>query len=139
MKRDPRLRALSLDHHHALRLAHRLISRCRDGDRAAELWPVARAAYSDELLPHFRLEEELLLPGLEAAGATGLVERTRQEHAELGRLLEAVDEEARQATLLRFAELLAEHVRFEERVLFPAAESKLSGEALDRVGRRNRS
>jgi hemerythrin-like domain-containing protein len=133
MKRDRRLHGLSSDHHHALVLARALASRVEpwsaaDGDALA-------SRFLSELEPHFRIEEEVLLPALRATSAAELAERTLAEHEALRSALEA----ARAGDLAAARALghaLREHVRMEERELFPACEELLSHDVLDRVGRR---
>ncbi len=127
---------MSSDHHHALRLAstiHRATSRrTLDQPLAGEVEDI----YHRELLPHFAIEEQVLLPALKAVGATELANRTRAEHRELRRLLDAAafgDFDS----LTSFATLLEAHVRFEERELFPACEARLPSRVLDDVSRRN--
>jgi hemerythrin-like domain-containing protein len=123
MKRDPRLRGLSSEHHQALVLARELGS----GDALlAEL----QARFARELEPHFRIEEEVLLPALRAIGEHELVARTEREHAALRQLVD-------RGGLAAFAETLIEHVRFEERELFPCCEARLPGEVLAEVARRS--
>lgn len=106
MQRDPRLRGLSSEHHHALVLARRAPSIPID-----EL----RAQFDREIAPHFAVEEELLLPALRASSPE-LVERTERDH-------EAIRAALAEGEPARFAELLVEHVRFEERTLFPVCET----------------
>ena len=69
MKRDPRLRALSSDHHHALRLAHTILRASSHGTLDHILASAVQDAYYRELLPHFQVEEQILLPALIAVGA----------------------------------------------------------------------
>ncbi len=103
------------------------------GRSVAEVWTEVRHRFAAELEPHFRIEEEHLLPALEAVGEAELVARTRKEHRVLR---EAVHpEEAGAAALKRFGERLERHIRFEERVLFPTAEKVLDDDALQAVGR----
>lgn len=137
MKRCPELQDLSREHHTALKLALHLKRAVADGNDAAidAACNQVREVFDSELLPHFREEEQCLLPALEAAGGSAVVARTLIEHRALQRLvreLEIPDPEV----LLRFAELIGEHVRFEERELFPAAEELLGREKLARVLRR---
>jgi hemerythrin-like domain-containing protein len=108
-----------------------------DDEETRELLVAARREYSEELKPHFQIEEDLLLPGLDAAGKGSLVERTLGEHAELARLLEQAERGISHAALARFAHLLKSHVRFEERELFPAAEACLLDETLEQVWKRS--
>ena len=137
MKRCPELQKLSREHHTALRLALQWRRAAESGIEesivAASLH--ARDVFVSELLPHFREEEIYLLPRLEAAGATAVVARTLIEHRAMQRLvreLEIPDGEV----LLRLADLLTAHVRFEERELFEDAERLLGREVLARALRR---
>jgi hemerythrin-like domain-containing protein len=133
MHRHPHLHGLSSDHHDALVLAREL-------ERAAAGWTRAdgealAARFARELEPHFRIEEELLLPALEACGGVALAERTRADHAALRAELRAAAA-GDGAAVARFAARLFEHVRFEERELFPACERELAAELLAEVARR---
>lgn len=127
MKRHPDLLQLSREHHPALQLALHARRAAESGD-ANETGQLARrvaAFFSDELDQHFRIEEQGLLAALRGDGKHALVQRTLAEHDELRRLAEALSQPDA-AILLRFAELLTSHVRFEERELFPLAEAVLS-------------
>lgn len=132
MKRDPRLHGLTLDHNHALMLCSLLERAVADGSFDATGGEALGRLFDDEIDRHFRLEEELLLPGLASSGEAALVSRTESEHAELRALLTR----ARQGELAAaeaFALALRAHVRFEERELFPAAEAHLGAEQLAEV------
>ena len=128
MKRDPRLQGLSSDHHQGLVLARRITQERID---AAEV----RQRFDAELAPHFRAEEELMLPALEAAGETDLARRTWGDHAAMREHLAAA-ERGESGRLAAFAALLEEHIRFEERELFPAAETRVPASVLDRIHER---
>ena len=133
MKRDVRLRGLSSEHHNALVLARSVVE--REGSWTKDDGAMLGRRFDAELEPHFRVEDELLLPALRRAGASSLAERTAVDHAFLRSHVEAAragDGGAARA----FAERLGDHVRFEERELFPACEQLLPGEALDEVARR---
>jgi hypothetical protein len=126
MKRHAALLQLSREHHTALKLARQARFSCDAGvDQAiAETARAIREAFASELEPHFLAEEGDMLPALAAAGAGELVKRTLAEHAELrdlNRRLADPDSE----TLARFATLLNDHVRFEERELFETAQRLL--------------
>ena len=64
------------------------------------------------------------MPLLRAAGEDRMVERVVRDHAQL-RQFEFRFEKPDATTLLVFANLLTEHVRFEERELFVTLESLL--------------
>ena len=80
--------------------------------------------FASELDPHFRVEEQGILVALARVGENELVQRTLSEHAELRRLAILLSRPDA-VTLLRFADLLAAHVRFEERELFEAAQHQM--------------
>ena len=126
MKRHPDLRPLSDDHHGALVLARRTrraAERADDASALAAQWQDVCRKFAAELEPHFEIEERWLLPRLEAAGETALVERNCAEHA---RLRELVRQGASATVLAEFAALLERHVRFEEREVFVRFEALLA-------------
>ena len=133
MKRHPALSQLSREHHSALVLAKQAL-RANAGELDAMAHFVAKVerVFASDLEPHFQLEEELLLPALSRAGHFEAVERTLAEHAELRSLASQIDIH-RPEIWCRFGDALADHVRFEERDLFPLAESTLEEETLESI------
>ena len=126
MKRHAALLQLSREHHHALKLS-RLARFASDSGHALAIAEAAEKiieAFPEVLEPHFQIEEKDLLPALAAVGASALVERTLAEHAELRDLYRCMPE-ADSESLARFATLLHDHVRFEERELFETAQELL--------------
>lgn len=119
MKRHAALADLSREHHGALSLALKVRKAALAGDPAARAAAGAEALarFAAELEPHFLQEEQWLLPRLVAAGETALADRTLAEHCALRAAVKDL-QGAGAAALQRFAELLAAHVRFEERELF---------------------
>lgn len=130
MKRDPRLRGLSSEHHRALVLARTLT----ESTAGPELAALLAERFVRELEPHFQIEEAFLFPALRAAGAGDLVDRAEADHAFLraGARQAAAGEHG---PVGAFAERLREHVRFEERELFPQCESLLAATVLDELAR----
>ncbi len=132
MKRAEALRPLSRDHHAALVAAKAL----RD---AAEP-ELARLAFlefwHEHGSHHFRVEEEVLLPGwaLHAEIDRPAVARMLEDHLAIRR--EVLRLEAGAVPVEELRELgrrLDEHVRFEERELFELIEKALDPKALDRL------
>ncbi|MFZ1445773.1 MAG: hemerythrin domain-containing protein [Candidatus Dechloromonas phosphoritropha] len=127
MKRHPQLQDLSREHYSALKLARAARQAAESGEMDAMTTLAQRVVrlFATELDPHFRVEEQGILVALARAGENELVERTLSEHAELRRLnMLLSDPDA--VTLLRFADLLTAHVRFEERELFEAAQHQMA-------------
>lgn len=120
LRRDPSLVPLSHDHHHALVRVfeiRRALAAQGDLDRERR---VTGEFHASELVPHFRAEEEVLVPALRDAKA--LPERDLEQLVAEHRALEReVAEMARGAgDLAVFADLLERHVRDEERRIFVA-------------------
>ncbi len=112
MKRAFALEPFSRDHNDGLHLA-RLLK-----ERRPEAPNMAREAWEVDLRDHF-LEEERLLGPL----AAELMGRLRQEHLEIEHLIAELPESS---VILGYA--LENHIRWEERVLFPVIESTMSCE-----------
>ncbi len=110
MKRHAALVNLSREHHHGLVLAGRCV-------RRQTSWAAVAEVFAAELEPHFRIEEERLLPLL---GEDPVVARTLEDHAALRAQLAA------EGSLVTFGERLRDHIRFEERELFERAQDLLS-------------
>ena len=126
MKRTPALQPLSREHHTALALAkacERAVQ-SRDEGLVGKTCQRILQAFSDELEPHFQIEEQSLLPLLRSAGNAPLEQRTMEDHQQLRALLNGLQQNDIEA-LDSFGKLLSAHVRFEERELFPALESLL--------------
>lgn len=133
MKRSEQLKPLSHEHHHALFIAKRLRDEGEEAITAfAEFW-----RSEGEL--HFRIEEEVLLPGsgLGGPGEDADVARMLDEHLDIRRRVRRVLEgEATSRELNELGTALTEHVRFEERTLFPRIEALLDEAALDDLATR---
>lgn len=108
-----------------------------DGEAAAHEW---LAFWRAEERLHMEVEEAVLLPALAAHGSADnpAVTRMLVEHV----LIRAQTEElqlgagpGRERALQRLGRRLAEHVRHEEREVFPLVERTLSLAALEAVGR----
>jgi len=119
MKRSAALQPLSREHHQALVLAKACERAAKSGDAQMIGLACARVqqAFAAELEPHFQTEERMLLPCLLTAGQQALVQHTEDDHRQLRALHLRIQQQDLNA--------LAEHVRFEERELFPACEQWL--------------
>lgn len=126
MKRSATLQPLSREHHTALVLAKACEHAAQTGDASLVRLACQRAisAFSNELEPHFNIEEQSLLPLLSSPQTQVLVQRTLSNHRQLRSLLEGILQNDSEA-LSNFGKCLSAHVRFEERELFPVLESFL--------------
>ena len=146
MKRHPSLRNLSSDHHQGLVQARRLINAAGSEDDpspSAEAENIARnflAFWGEHTVPHFREEEEVLLPAFARYGNPSQepVVRLLVEHVHIRRLVadlqRQVDEGPPSANTMRaIGELLRAHIRHEEDVVFPLIERTVPEDALQEL------
>jgi iron-sulfur cluster repair protein YtfE (RIC family) len=88
--------------------------------------------FATELTPHFRVEEEVLFPAMSGLdNTTELLTELVSEHRALegiARRLAVSDPKQTGAALADFAKLLEEHIRKEERQLFPLYEGQAGPE-----------
>jgi hemerythrin-like domain-containing protein len=131
VKRSESLKSLSHEHHHALFIAKRLRD---EGEQALEAF---LTFWRTEGRIHFQIEEEVLLPGsgLAGPGRDPDVARMLDEHLAIRRRVASVLEGQTSAVVLgELGQALTDHVRFEERELFPRIEADLPPEELERLG-----
>ena len=129
MKRDEALRPLSREHLNALHAAKVL----REGNDLEAVTEVFFDFWEDQGQRHFRIEEEVLLPHWARYAEVDRpgVARMLEEHLAIRR--EALRLRAGETSLEEAQELgrlLHDHVRFEERQLFPSVEEALDADSL---------
>ena len=138
MTRSTALAELSRDHGRELEQARRLIE--ASGAKPAirmEAAAVYIEAFFGETVQHFRDEEERVFPlFVRHTGPSPLVDRVLREHMQLHGLVralrfEAVAGDVRPETLAGLGAFIRDHVRLEERELFPLLETALTEMAPD--------
>lgn len=127
MKRSPAIASLSRDHHQTLVVAQ--ILRRATEETAQDARSRFLAHWDDDARPHFRLEEEILLPAFAAYGDPfdPLIARTLCEHVDIRHRAEVLraDESAPLRALHELGEVLNGHVRGEDRELFTLIEATM--------------
>jgi hypothetical protein len=135
MKRDPALVSLSHDHHQALFVAQKL--RRADDETAAEACAVFLDYWEGQGRDHFRLEEEILLPAYVDHGDPydPLVARMLCDHVAIRARADALarDPHPGASALRELGTSLADHVRLEERRVFPLIERTMPAARLTAV------
>jgi len=141
--RHPSLIPLSHDHHHGLALA----LRCRKQalgqlkpmglkglkERAQEL----RDFFANNLVRHFRAEEEALFPKLRqlVPESAALLDQLARDHRQLRDAISQLDGEVALGKLVfDLGDLLERHIRKEERELFPLFEQHIGETGAETVG-----
>jgi iron-sulfur cluster repair protein YtfE (RIC family) len=136
MKRDPALTLLSHEHHQALHQALRM-KRASEAD-CAEVSTGVLAFWDEEGAEHFRIEEELLLPALARylAPEDERVVRVLVDHVWIRERMERMRGGVEAEELQELGARLDDHVRHEERIVFPLIEETLGAEELKELGQR---
>jgi hemerythrin-like domain-containing protein len=140
LERHPALQPLSRDHYTGLVHAQHLI-KAAEGDPAARRQAVSELldAWATEISEHFADEERLLLPLLDPTDA----DRLTDEHQTLRQIAEQARQQRRRtdpdADWLRQAgQRLRDHIRWEERELFPRVEARADAATLKQLEARTR-
>ena len=136
MKRHEQLQPLSRQHHNGL-LAALLLKKGIAKSAAANLMAAFIVDFwKNDLNEHFESEEEVLIPALiNTSLDKNLTEQLLKEHALIRSYIDLLkDNPDDLSTIKAFQELLEKHIRFEEKVYFPAAEKLLSEEQLQKIG-----
>jgi len=137
MKRHPALIPLSQDHHQGLLLAQLIKKDAPDyNDLPKDLigkMNYAKEVYNNELIQHFRDEEELVFPFLKGKNqeVDNLISEILNEHILLKEKILSLNKNSDLIHQLdEIGNLLNGHIRKEERILFEKAQLILSEEEL---------
>lgn len=134
MRRHEALQPLSREHFNGLLLCRNVLDAHAAGQieevRAAGARLVA--AWPTELADHFDAEEHWLIPHLRDAA---LLDRLERDHAVLRQCVAWLEKTERpEPTLLvDLAGLLRDHIRWEERDLYPALEASIGADGLAEI------
>jgi len=142
MWRHPSLHPLSHQHQHGLALTVLIDRGLRDQPgpgKTAELADKVQRMAEIELKGHFQVEEEVLFPSVRSAlDSAEIIDELISQHRELQGLVErlsAAPEQERSGILTEFGQLLARHIRLEERELFEQIQKQLSEDQIEALGR----
>ena len=128
MKRAPQLQPLSREHHEGLLLAWKIRQGLSKDIALPRIGAYVLWFWEKELEDHFRREENAFHTALPGAP---LLQRMQDEHEEIEGLLHVLAQIPDEALLEAIAVKVNDHIRFEERELFPWIESQLGAEQLD--------
>jgi len=121
MKRHENLQPLSRQHHNGLLAVLLLEKGIKRGADTRQLCDFINWICTEDLDLHFSLEEQHLVPLMD-------------EHRLLQELKMQINAALNPSDAAAFADLLEKHIRFEERVVFPAAEQYLTPDEMNELG-----
>lgn len=135
MKRHENLQPLSRQHHNGLLAVLLLEKGIKRGADARQLCDFINWIFTEDLDLHFRLEEQHLVPLMQQHPELAeMAARLLDEHRLLQELKGQINAALNPSDAAAFADLLEKHIRFEERVAFPAAEKYLTPEEMNGLG-----
>jgi len=129
IKRSEDLIQLSREHHHALLLCWKIKNGLAKDIALPRIIAYANWFYVNHLLPHFVLEEKFVFPILSKEDLNR--QKAEQQHTQLRALFERKEKD--QQTLTDIQNILTDHIRFEERVVFNEAQKLANPEQLKKL------
>ncbi len=129
LKRHKSLQPLSRDHHQGLLLSWKIRSGFSKNIEAERIKTYTDWFFETHLTPHFELEEAHIFSLLDENNE--LVKRALTDHRRLKRLF--TDKEDIEKSLHKIEEDLEQHIRFEERVLFPEIQKVATEKELEHI------
>ncbi len=137
MKRAEQLQKLSREHHVSLVMAKRYAEIAEDGSEADLLEAIKAVTqyYDEELELHFQHEERTIFSLIfrQYNEHIGIATTLLKEHGLIRMLIPKLTLETARDDLAKFALVLKNHTRVEERELFPIIEELFSDEQLDAI------
>jgi len=135
IKRDENILKLSKEHHFSLLFCWKIKQGLNGEIPTGRIIKYVQYFSTHFLIPHFREEELFLFSALKDEK----VDKAIEQHKKINNVIAEVlsdDEVKSKKALQKIAELVDDHVRYEERDLFPHIESKLSSEQLTSIGKK---
>lgn len=129
--RNGELAALSQEHKDGLLFASRIKEGIMNNISLTTLKDYAFWYWRTHIRPHFRHEEDVLLPNFPPGNK--LAQRMRNEHDMIRELILCLDEEPDQRTLTLFADLIQDHILFEEKEMYNWLEKELTPAQLEKI------
>lgn len=130
MKRHQSIVPLSRDHHTGLLCSWKIRQGIQKQVEVKRMQDYVAYFWKHHLEPHFKEEETLLYNTVQDA----LFIRAMEEHAALQLLIKELSQTPSVKALAAFADLLEQHIRFEERTVFPHIEKIFSPSLLNEIG-----
>ena len=134
INRNEHIKRLSREHHFSLLFCWKIRQGLKTNVAAERIRKYAQYFWEQHLQPHFQEEEKILFAPIKDRQ----VQRAINEHKSIRQQIEHLSnypENKERKTLAKIANMVDEHVRYEERELFPHLERKLSKEQLEDVGK----
>lgn len=127
IKRCIELQPLSREHHDGLLFVWKIRQGISNHTEVEKIRDYIGWYWKNHIRPHFFQEEKVLIPYLPD---DPLIERMKKDHAYIRELIIAIDKETNQHDMIVLADLIEQHIRFEERELFEYIQDQLTASEL---------
>lgn len=131
IKRSEQLAPLSREHHDGLLLVWKIRQGLKNGTDRSTIIRFVQWYWQSHLQHHFDQEEAAFVQALPAEDV--LIQRMVTEHRQIKESVDALSQQNTESGLTALATLVNDHIRFEERTLFPHIEKSVSAEVLDHM------
>ncbi len=134
LKRNENIQPLSREHHYGLLFCWKVRTGLKKEVDVNRIKRYVEYFYHSHLKPHFKEEETLLFNKVKHE----LCEEAQRDHWEISELITKVlsEEGDMKMWLEELSDKIDNHIRFEERILFPFLEKTLTSTELTKVGER---
>jgi hemerythrin-like domain-containing protein len=133
IKRNEHIIQLSKDHHFSLLFCWKVRTGVKLNIDMERIKKYVQYFWNNHIQPHFNEEETILFAPVKDAA----VQKALDEHAGIKKRVNEIITSAKvnDADLLKLADAVESHVRYEERELFPHLENILTENQLQNIGR----
>ncbi len=134
IKRNAHIVKLSRDHHASLLFCWKIRQGIKYHVALERLIKYIQYFWQHHFSIHFKEEEQFLFAPIKDE----VVRKAIDEHQKIETFIENISlpgTENQKERMLEIAEMVNDHVRYEERILFPHLEKKLSDQQLEKIGR----
>lgn len=132
IKRNQNIVKLSRDHHTTLLFCWKIRNGLKNSAEPGRIVKYVQYFRDIHMLPHFKQEEEILF----APVKDKQVQKALDDHKNILQQVELVVKDGTdiESRLMNLADTVDNHVRYEERELFPHLEEVLSMDQLEKIG-----
>jgi len=131
IKRSKELAPLSREHHDGLLFVWKIREGLKNGAPTSKMKEYSIWYWKQHIKPHFYQEEKFLLPYFPEGNELAI--RLKSEHETIREHILNLDRDADKTTFVQLCDLVSEHIRFEERNVFPFLEELLPPEKLSKI------
>jgi len=132
INRNEHIKKLSREHHFSLLFCWKIRQGLKMDVAMERIWKYVQYFWQQHLQPHFLEEENIFFAPIKDR----LVQKAINEHKYIKQQIEDLANYSgnnERKSLAKIADMVYEHVRYEERDLFPHLERKLSKEQLENI------